>query len=537
MSTDVLLALHAAANACAAAATASGFSEEQAANGQAVVDQLRAIFWPRPTTTTGTALESDAPLLAALPREIVTAILHRLDTRTLGRLAATCRALYRPAPPQQESVVAVTLQERALHRGAGPAALGVPDLLRREWRHTLTNQPPLLASAECQGEMSAFIDSDGRLLTCGTEGVEPEDPVLSQWVNAIDDPDHEADRRVLLSPTVVPAMRNLRFRSVASGADGCLAVSSVGEVYSWGGEGGYGNLGHDEPPGGTVVDGLAGVRVRSVSMGSSIANPVFAAVTENGLLYTWGSILDVGEGGPSGIGYPASEADDQYVHVPRQVNLSGVCVRSVALGFGYSLILADDGRLFSCGCAEYGVLGHGDEEHDVVRPKQIEALNSVRVCSVAADSNKFMALTTDGKVYSWGIGSIGVLSIEEGTNNMLLPTLVEALTNKRVSMVAAGGSHACAVTEAGALFTWGLDGRFGSLGHGDESAQLTPRRVEALRGCRIATAATGDYHTLAVGEDGSVYGFGLSSRLGFGTASHESQLTPKRVPNLKVWLG
>jgi len=89
MITDALLALHAAANACAVAASASGFSEEQAANGQAVVDQLRTIFWLRPTTATGTALESDAPLLSALPREILTAILHRLDTRALGRLAAT----------------------------------------------------------------------------------------------------------------------------------------------------------------------------------------------------------------------------------------------------------------------------------------------------------------------------------------------------------------------------------------------------------------------------------------------------------------
>ena len=535
MITDALLALHAAANACAAAATASGFSEEQAANGQAVVDQLRTLFRSRPTTATGTALESDAPLLTALPRDIVTTILHRLDTRALGRLAATCRALYRHAPPQHESVVAVALQERALHRGAGPAALGVPDLLRREWRHTLTNQPPLLASVECQGEMSAFIDSDGRLLTCGTEGVDPDDPVLSQWVNAVDDPDHEADRRVLVLPTVVPAMRDVRFRCVTSGADGCLAVSSVGEVYSWGGEGGYGHLGHDEPAGGTVVDGLAGVRVRSVGLGCSEASPVFAAVTENGLLYTWGSILYEDEGGPSGIGYPASETDGKYVHMRRQVILSGVCVRSVALGYGVSLILADDGRLFSCGIDLDGSLGHGNAHEEVVRPKKIEALQGVRMCGVAVDYKNTLALTTDGRVYSWGFGPLtghGMLM-----DTVLLPTLVEGLANERVSMVAAGGSHACAVTEAGALFTWGLAGRFGSLGHGDESSHLTPRRVEALRGCRIATAAMGDYHTLVADENGSVYGFGLSSRLGFGTASHESQLTPKRIPNLKLWLG
>ena len=82
---------------------------------------------------------------------------------------------------------------------------------------------------------------------------------------------------------------------------------------------------------------------------------------------------------------------------------------------------------------------------------------------------------------------------------------------------------------------------YGCLGHGDHKSQLTPRRVEALRGCRIAKVAMGDCHTLTAAEDGSVYGFGLSSRLGLGNVSHNdvSQLMPKRIPNLKVcvaWL-
>jgi len=99
------------ANTCAAAMTASVFSEEQAANGQAVVVQLRALFRPRPAVITHPALESAAPLLNHLPKEIVLAILHRLDTRSLARFAATCRALYHPVPPQQDSVVAVVLRD------------------------------------------------------------------------------------------------------------------------------------------------------------------------------------------------------------------------------------------------------------------------------------------------------------------------------------------------------------------------------------------------------------------------------------------
>jgi len=280
-----------------------------------------------------------------------------------------------------------------------------------------------------------------------------------------------------------------------------------------------------------------------VDLGCSSTNPVFAAVTEEGLLYTWGSILDVDEegeaevDGPSGIGYAASETDGEFVDVPRQVFLSGVCVRSVALGWGFSLILADDGRLFSCGRGQYGVLGHGDEE-DVVRPKQIEALQGVRVCGVAASEVIGLALSVDHLVYSWGVDPE---TGHGGGTVVLLPTLVKALANERVSMVAAGRGKACAVTEMGALFTWGSNGLYGCLGHGDCEPQLTPRRVEALRGCRIATVAMGSRHTLAAAEDGSVYGVGLSSRLGLGNVSHMivSQLTPKRIPDLKVcmaWL-
>ena len=93
------------------------------------------------------------------------------------------------------------------------------------------------------------------------------------------------------------------------------------------------------------------------------------------------------------------------------------------------------------------------------------------------------------------------------------------------------------MTEDGALFTFGRLAKRGCLGHGDEEAQPTPRRVEALRGCRVATVALGELHTLVAADDGSVYGFGLASRLGFGSVSNESQLTPRRIPNLKVWLG
>ena len=46
-----------------------------------------------------------------------------------------------------------------------------------------------------------------------------------------------------------------------------------------------------------------------------------------------------------------------------------------------------------------------------------------------------------------------------------MPTAVSALSDKGVVYLAAGGNHCAAVTEEGALYTWGR-GSYGRLGHG-----------------------------------------------------------------------
>ena len=73
-----------------------------------------------------------------------------------------------------------------------------------------------------------------------------------------------------------------------------------------------------------------------------------------------------------------------------------------------------------------------------------------------------MALTVDGKVFSWGEGDDGKL----GHCSRLScdkPRLIEALKSKRVRDVACGSSHSAAITSNGELYTWGC-GEYGRLG-------------------------------------------------------------------------
>lgn len=79
------------------------------------------------------------------------------------------------------------------------------------------------------------------------------------------------------------------------------------------------------------------------------------------------------------------------------------------------------------------------------------------------------------QVFSWGEGEDGKL----GHNNRLSldkPRLIEGLKSKRIRDIACGSSHSAAITSNGELYTWGL-GEYGRLGHGDNVTQLKPKLV------------------------------------------------------------
>ena len=96
---------------------------------------------------------------------------------------------------------------------------------------------------------------------------------------------------------------------------------------------------------------------------------------------------------------------------------------------------------------------------------------------MSAGGEHSLALTDDGAVWSWGFGLFGELG--HGDQQIrLLPKKVEALAGQRVVAVSAGGEHSLALTADGAVFTWG-DGGLGRLGHGEDlSNQLLPKKIE-----------------------------------------------------------
>jgi len=418
----------------------------------------------------------------------------------------------------------IGLVEAELRRGATSRGLDVGSslpagstswvscLLKRDRRDAQRRQAPL---AE-RSDHSIFVDTRGRLLTCGFSSDVAVNP--------------DADLQIS-PPTPVPSMLDRHIVSVAAGVTHCLALSTEGEAYSWG-DGASGALGHGDDNRRAVPSRIKSLnRIETIAAGDESTS---AAVDEDGKLFTWGRATIEDTTLPNGLGY-ALDAQAEFQLSPKQVEaLSQDRVVGVALGHGFTLAVTDAGAVLSFGRCHEGVLGHGSPEAQVL-PRRIEALTQTgrRFVAVAAGEAHALALTEEGELYGWGHASANGHGRNGHGRAERTPRRVAALSGERVKLVYARDDASCAVTEKGELFTWSDDGSAYTLDHGVYTLQATPKRVEGMGGARIAAAVIGGYHTLAADEDGVVWAISRRSALGFDDGWNIAPVhkTPTSIPS------
>ncbi len=127
------------------------------------------------------------------------------------------------------------------------------------------------------------------------------------------------------------------------------------------------------------------------------------AVTERGEVYSWGWNI-YGQCGHGSFG-------DKNQLLPRVVEaLAGARIRSASAGGAHSLVVTEEGALYSFGYGSKGQLGHGSDGHERF-PKMVDALRNVHIAVAAAGSVQSLALAEDGAVFSWGGNSVGQLGL------------------------------------------------------------------------------------------------------------------------------
>lgn len=222
-----------------------------------------------------------------------------------------------------------------------------------------------------------------------------------------------------------------------------------------------------------------------------------------GSLYTFG----LGKAGQLGQGDLCQSST-----VPLLVatfNETGMSVCRVSCGIHHTLVVAlaaYNPRVFSpvvyaFGWGEHGRLGLGSESQVNV-PTQVNFPAPFHPTAISAGEQHSLAAGRQG-CYAWGSNSFGQCGAgnPNSTPMCLVPTKVPIPDGIQVSKIAAGGRHSAAVSSCGKLMTWGW-GEEGQLGHGNEKNGHLPRPCKLPRVassiCVPTDVALGLCHTLVL---------------------------------------
>ncbi|KAK4149294.1 hypothetical protein C8A00DRAFT_18996 [Chaetomidium leptoderma] len=227
-----------------------------------------------------------------------------------------------------------------------------------------------------------------------------------------------------------------------------------------------------------------------------------------------------------------SDSDDEGELNPKEstptvVDLSAVppdtVFTQVAAADNATFALTSTGRVYGWGTfrSEDGKLTFSPTVQVQSRPALILGVKDV--CKICCGSNHVMALTVDGFVYTWGRGTDGQLGrrfssrIVDWKKEGLTPRKVASL--KHILDIGSGSSHSFAIERTGLVYGWGFNNA-GQIGVVDDAGSqesaynfaltvAVPSLVKSLVGFpRIKQITGGNFHTIAVTEDGSCLTWG-----------------------------
>lgn len=286
------------------------------------------------------------------------------------------------------------------------------------------------------------------------------------------------------------------------------------------------NPGSGPEAGGTnVSDALPGVLFERVASGRSHG----LAVTTDGEVYSWGQQ----ENGRLGNGNNTDAEVKNPAPIQAGAIPAGVTALDVAAGNYASAVLGSDGNVYTFGRNADGELGIGTPGTPVDSAVPVEAMvgpaiGNAPITQIDAGLNFFVALDANGNVWAWGENEEGQLGRggpvpHDDSQNSGNPQQINdgAMTpGSVVTKISAGSDFAHAIV-GGTLYGWGKN-QYGEIGDGfgDNSSAHTFSRSEPVlvdtsnvpAGTQFATVDGGFDHTVAIDTNGQVYSWGRANR-------------------------
>ena len=236
-----------------------------------------------------------------------------------------------------------------------------------------------------------------------------------------------------------------------------------------------------------------------------------------------GSIWSCGSNNTGQLGLGDTTNRNTFTQVTTNINND---VRQIACGVYYTVILKNDGSVWSCGYNGNGNLGLADTTDRSTFSQVTTNINN-DVKQIACGLYHTIILKNDGSLWSCGLNDKGQLGLNDTTNKNIF-TQVTTNINNDVKLVDCGAYHTFILKNDGSLWSCGLND-YGQLGIGtwDENAHSIFTQVTTNINNDVKLVDCGYYHTFMIKNDGSIWCCGLNDygQLGFNDVTNRNIFT------------
>jgi alpha-tubulin suppressor-like RCC1 family protein len=323
---------------------------------------------------------------------------------------------------------------------------------------------------------------------------------------------------------------------VAAGLSHSLLLADDGVVFSFGSNG-NGQTGLNSTIGNTLV----ATPIDTTNLAGKTITQVAAGWDHNLLLAHDGTVFSFGDNAFGRTGLNTTVGDTLIPTPIIATNLGGKTIKQVAAGNTHSLLLADDGVVFSFGSNSLGRTGINSVAGNTTIATPINAANlgGKTITQIAAGNQHSLLLADDGTVFSFGFNGNGETGMNTDVGSTLVATEIDStlLGGKTIAQIAAGNLHSLLLADDGTVFSFGFNGQSQTGLNSDVGNTLLATPIDAtnLAGKTIVQVAGGGNHSLLLADDGTIFSFGLNSngQTGLNTTIGKALIaTPIDVTNL-----
>nr|XP_031539756.1 regulator of chromosome condensation isoform X7 [Vicugna pacos] len=170
-------------------------------------------------------------------------------------------------------------------------------------------------------------------------------------------------------------------------------------------------------------------------------------------------------------------------------------------GAYFTFAISSEGHVYGFGLSNYHQLGTPGTESCFVPQNLTSFKNSTKSwVGFSGGQHHTVCMDSEGRAYSLGRAEYGRLGLGEGAEEKSIPTLISRLPP--VSSVACGASVGYAVTKDGRVFAWGMGTNY-QLGTGQEEDAWSPVEMtgKQLENRVVLSVSSGGQHTVLLVKD------------------------------------